>query len=92
MHHFRLSFACFQGLQLRAHDALIRLDARLIERIHIGKLALIRHGHRQHVEQLAQVIRRKFRQREACVEALIGGKGILIGLTGDFQSLAHRHT
>ena len=36
-----------QRLKLRPHDALVRLYARLIERIHIRELALVGNGHRE---------------------------------------------
>ncbi len=59
-HSFRT--LSLQRLQLRAHDALVRLDPRLIECIHIRKLPLIGYGHGEQIEQLTEMICIQLRQ------------------------------
>ena len=72
--HFLALF--LQLLQLRSHDALIRLDTWLIERIDIRQLTLVGNGHRKHVEQLAEMIRRQLRQCKHGTVALVRRKCI----------------
>ena len=78
--------------KFRSHDAFIGLNSRLVERINISQLPLISDGHRKHVEQLAEMIRRELWQRKAGVVALVGSQCICIGLTSHFQRLSHRYT
>ena len=47
----QLLFRRLERFELRPHDALVRLDAGLIERVDIGKLALVGDAQRQEIER-----------------------------------------